>query len=120
MANRPVGEPTSLRAKVTGPGTNDKRRQLQKLLTLETISEWIRLQGFDEYTTNGLIEMASKYPTRALPGFRKNFNLMIERVRAKRRAELRGHEQEKTEGDGDGGCDSGCGLDGEGLAPPAG
>ena len=55
--------------------------------TFEIISRWIRLPGMDEYTTNGLIELASKYPTAALPSFRKNFNLMIARVRQKRRQE---------------------------------
>lgn len=58
-----------------------------RLMTLEVISEWIRLQGLDEYTTNGLIELAGGYPTQALPHFRRNFNLMIARVRAKRQEE---------------------------------
>ncbi len=56
-------------------------------LTLERVSQWIKLQGFDEYTTEGLIAMAAKYPTQALPSFRKNFNLMIQRVRAQRKKE---------------------------------
>lgn len=56
-------------------------------LTLERVSQWIKLQGFDEYTTEGLIAMAAKYPTQALPSFRKNFNLMIQRVRAQRKNE---------------------------------
>ena len=91
MNNKPMGEPSSIKASITMPGAKDKKRgKLQRLLTLEMISQWIRLQGFDDYTTNGLIEMASKYPTQALPMFRKNFNLMIERVRAQRRAELQG------------------------------
>lgn len=58
-----------------------------RLMTLEVITEWIRLQGLDEYTTQGLIEIAGRYPTQALPSFRKNFNLMIARVRAKRQEE---------------------------------
>lgn len=81
-----MGEPTSIKASVQIPGKGKTR--LVRHLTFEMISEWIRLQGFDEYTTNGLIEMASKYPTQALPSFRKNFNCMIERVRVKRRAEI--------------------------------
>ena len=80
-----MSEASSIRAQVFIPGKSKGR--LQRQLTLEIISEWIKLQGFDEYTTNGLIAMASKYPTQALPAFRRNFNLMIERVRAKRRKE---------------------------------
>jgi hypothetical protein len=86
-----MSEPTSIKATVYMPGK--KNSKLQRQLTLEIISGWIKLQGFDEYTTNGLIEMASKYPTQALPSFRRNFNLMIERVRAKRRAEQQGTVQ---------------------------
>jgi hypothetical protein len=92
-----MSEPTSIKSQVFIPGKGNGK--LQRLLTLETVCSWIKLQGFDEYTTNGLIELASKYPTQALPSFRKNFNLMIERVRAKRRQEsnLR-EEQEQANG----------------------
>ena len=58
-----------------------------RLMTLEVITDWIKLQGLDDYTTQGLIEMAGRYPTQALPHFRRNFNLMIARVRDKRREE---------------------------------
>jgi len=77
---------SSIRAKVYVPGKNT--RPIQRPLTLEMVCEWIKLQGFDEYTTNGLIEMASRYPNQALHSFRLNFNLMIERVRAKRKKEM--------------------------------
>lgn len=85
-----MSEPTSIKAQVFMPGK--KKGRLQRQLTLDIISDWIKLQGFDEYTTSGLIELASKYPTQALPSFRKNFNLMIERVRAKQRAEQQGQK----------------------------
>lgn len=88
-----MGEPTSIKAKVHIPGKSSGK--LQRQLTFEIISGWIKLQGFDEYTTNGLIELASKYPTQALPSFRRNFNLMIERVRVKRRAEQQGMAQDE-------------------------
>jgi len=81
-----AGEAQQIQAKVYVPGKGPGSK-LQRQLTLEMISEWIRLQGFDEYTTNGLIELAGKYPTQALPSFRKNFNLMIQRVRAQRKKE---------------------------------
>ena len=81
------GEPSSIKTQVFVPGKGRGYRGPSKLLTLDMISEWIRLQGFDEYTTKGLIELASKYPTQALPTFRRNFNLMIARVRAKRQEE---------------------------------
>lgn len=58
-----------------------------RLMTLDVICEWIRLQALDDYTTNGLIELAGKYPTQALPSFRRNFNLMIARVRENRKKE---------------------------------
>lgn len=90
-----MGEPTSIQAQVYVPGKGSGR--LQRMLTFEMISNWIKLQGFDEYTTNGLIELASKYPTQALPSFRKNFNLMIERVRQKRRQEQRAKPPEEKE-----------------------
>ena len=71
--------------------TVDKgRKPPKRQLTLDMVMGWIKLQGFDEYTTNGLIELASKCPTNALPSFRKNFNLMIARVRQKRQQEQQG------------------------------
>lgn len=92
-----MSEPTSIRASVYVPGKSPSSR-LQRQLTLEIITEWIKIQGFDEYTTKGLIELAEKYPTQALPSFRRNFNVMIERVRAKRRKEIQsGNLQEKEE-----------------------
>lgn len=76
---------------IPGSGGKQARGMAQypagRLMTLEVISDWIRLQGLDEYTTQGLIEIAGKYPTQALPHFRRNFNLMIARVRDKRREE---------------------------------
>lgn len=86
-----MSEPSSIKASVYIPGKSGSSR-LQRQLTLEIITEWIKIQGFDEYTTNGLIELAERYPTQALPSFRKNFNIMIERVRAKRRKEARGEQ----------------------------
>jgi hypothetical protein len=68
-----------------------------RMMTLEVITDWIRLQGLDEYTTNGLIEIAGRYPTQALPHFRRNFNLMIARVRAKRQEEQNPPVDETTE-----------------------
>ena len=84
-----MSEPSSIKASVIIPGKGKTR--VSRQLTFEMISEWIKLQGFDEYTTNGLIALAAKYPTQALPSYKRNFNLMIERVRVKRRAELQGN-----------------------------
>jgi len=81
-----VGEAQSIKTQVFVPG-RDKHRRFQRLLTFDIITDWIKKQGLDEYTTNGLIELASRYPTQALPSFRRNFNLMIQRVRQKRREE---------------------------------
>jgi hypothetical protein len=91
-----AGEASSLKAKVVMPGSKD-RPGFRKQLTLKTVIEWIRMQGLDEYTEEGLIESASKYPTQALPSFRKNFNLMIQRVRQQRKKELGQVEEEVKE-----------------------
>ena len=104
-----MSEVTGISAKVYVPGQEGyrplgSRGGLKRLLTLDTVKEWIRLQGFDEYTTNGLIELASRYPTQALPSFRRNFNLMIQRVRAKRRLEQRGTENANQECNEEEGC----------------
>ena len=80
------GEASQIRTQVYMPGKG-KSSHVGRPLTLGMIADWIKLQGFDEYTTNGLIELAEKYPTQALPHFRRNFNLMIQRVRAKRKQE---------------------------------
>lgn len=59
-------------------------------LTLDKLIEWIKLQNLDDYTTKSLIEMAARYPNAALPAFRKNFNLMLHRVRMQREKEQTG------------------------------
>ena len=91
------GEPSSIKTQVFVPGKGAGYRGPKKLLTFEMICDWIKIQGFDEYTTNGLIELASKYPTQALPHFRRNFNLMIARVREQRRKDQGGAKQEVQE-----------------------
>lgn len=90
-----MGEPTSIKAKVFMPGKRTGRFQMP--LNLETIISWIKMEGFDEYTTQGLIDLASRYPTQALPSFRRNINLMIERVRKKRKQETSGEAKEIKE-----------------------
>jgi hypothetical protein len=95
-----MSETSSIKAKVYVPGKSSSR--LQRQLTLDVVIDWIKIQGFDEYTTHGLIELAKGYPTQALPSFRRNFNLMIERVRQKRKQELRGqnpNQKETTNGE---------------------
>jgi hypothetical protein len=81
-----MNEATSLAVSVSHDSSR-KNQKLSRLLTLERVIEWIERQELDEYTTKGLVEMASKYPSHALPSFRKNFNLMVQRVRAKRKKE---------------------------------
>jgi hypothetical protein len=89
-----MSETSSIKAQVYVPGKSGSR--LQRQLTLEVITDWIKIQGFDDYTTNGLIELAKRYPTQALPSFRRNFNLMIERVRSKRRKEQAGFQNNQV------------------------
>ena len=91
-----MSEPSSIKAQVYIPGKG--KGQLKRQFTFDIISEWIKIQGFDEYTTAGLIQLASRYPTQALPNFRKNFNVMIDRVRQQRRLELKGEIQKEQNG----------------------
>ncbi len=90
-----MSETSSIKAQVYIPGKSSSR--LQRQLTLETIVNWIKIQGFDDYTTQGLIKLAEGYPTQALPSFRRNFNVMVERVRQKRKIEMRGKTETLTE-----------------------
>lgn len=71
--------------------------RLRRLLTLDQLIKWIKAQEMDEYTTNGLIELASNYPTHALPSFRKNIQVMINRVRTQRQREQQGEVNEEDE-----------------------
>lgn len=91
-----MSETSSIRAQVYVPGKSSSR--LQRQLTLEVIVSWIKIQGFDDYTTQGLIELAERYPTQALPSFRRNFNIMVERVRQKRKLEMRGQTNSPEKG----------------------
>jgi len=87
------GNSVNVNVKIPPRGRFKGDNILQRQLTFDVISDWIKVQGFDEYTTDGLIELASKYPTQALPSFRRNFNLMVARVRGKRKLEQRGVEE---------------------------
>ena len=96
-----MSEGNQIQAKILIPGhLKDKTRKgPNRQLTFEIVSSWIKIQGLDDYTTNGLIEIAAKYPTNALQRFRKNFNLMIARVRQQRREEQ--HQEEKGKDNGE-------------------
>lgn len=67
--------------------TSQRKGVVRPQLTLDRVIRWIKSQELDEYTTQGLIELASKYPTHALPMFRRNFAVMLSRVRAKKAKE---------------------------------
>lgn len=88
-----AGNQISAKTFVPSSVPDKTRKGPNRQLTFEIVSNWIRLQGLDEYTTNGLIEIAANYPTTALTSFRKNFNLMIARVRQQRRKEQHGEER---------------------------
>jgi hypothetical protein len=76
-------------------GSSSNSPPLKRVETLERTVQWIIRQGHDEYTTQGLIELAQKYPTTALPSFRKNYQLMLNRVRAKRKKEVKENVETK-------------------------
>lgn len=81
-----MAEASHFDVKIT-TGSQSNKGIFNRVLTLELVIGWINNQGLDEYTTKGLIEMVSRYPTAALPAFKRNFNLMLQRVRAKRKQE---------------------------------
>ncbi len=75
--------------KISLPGDEERPRRPGRLLTLNQVLSWIKLQELDDYTYNGLEKIISKYPTHALPSIKKNFNTLVNRVRAERRKESR-------------------------------
>lgn len=91
----PDGNKISTKFYIRSHGEDKTRGHPNCKLTYGVVCEWIKLQGLDEYTTKGLIDMAGRIPTSALPHFRRNFNLMIARVRQKRQEEQRGFVQEE-------------------------
>ena len=91
-----AGEAQSIKAQVTMPGVEGRRGMVPQL-TLQKVIEQIRRLGLDPYTEEGLIQLAERYPTQALPSFRKNFNLMIQRVRQQRKKDFGQVPEEVTE-----------------------
>jgi hypothetical protein len=91
-----MSEPTRLSIQVTA-GDSNRKSNISRLFTLETLIQWINLLELDDYTRNGLVEIASRYPATALPYFKKNINLMIQRVRAKRIKDQLGEESNAEE-----------------------
>jgi hypothetical protein len=85
-------EPNKLAFKISNDQQqeNSKRPKANRVVTHERVAEWIRRQGLDQLTTEDLIELSSRYPVGALASFKKNFHLMIQRVRATQRKEKTG------------------------------
>jgi len=75
-------------------GGNRPRSTVGPQVTLDKLIEFIKSHQFDEYTTKGLIDLASTYPNNALTSFKKNFNLMVQRIRAKRKVDQNFPEKE--------------------------
>lgn len=82
-----MSEASRLDVKISMPGDEDRPKRPGRLLTLEQVMNWIRLQELDEYTYTGLEKIISRYPTHALPSIKRNFNTLVNRVRAQRRKE---------------------------------
>lgn len=74
-----------LDVKISLPGEDGRPRRPGRLLTLEQVLSWIKLQELDDYTYQGLEKIISKYPTHALSSIKKNFGLLLNRVRAQRK-----------------------------------
>lgn len=97
-------EGNQIQARITLPESlrsDDNRVGPNNQLTFKIISEWIKVQGLDEYTEKGLIDIAAKYPTSALRSFRRNFNIMIARVREQRRKDQNATYNQKQTVDND-------------------
>ena len=69
---------------ISMPNNHDPDRSTKpgRLLTLDQVISWIQRQELDDPTTQGVIKIISKYPTHALPSVRKNFSILVSRVRA--------------------------------------
>lgn len=80
-----MSEASSMNFSVYVPGKG--KTHIGRMVTLERLIEWIKSQEFDEHTTKSLIYLASRYPSHALPLFKKNFNLMLQRARAMRQSD---------------------------------
>lgn len=80
-----MSEASSMNFSVYVPGKG--KTHIGRMVTLERLVEWIKSQEFDEHTTKSLIYLASRYPSHALPLFKKNFNLMLQRARAMRQSD---------------------------------
>lgn len=90
-----MSEPNKLSVSVNAQQQdNALRPKASRMITHERVADWIRKQELDDYTTQGLIELSSRYPIGALVSFRRNFNLMIQRVRAKKKKEQIGEVQD--------------------------
>ena len=83
-----AGEANKMNFRVTLPGddekTHNQRNTARPMITLDKVVSWVRSLDLDEYTTNGLIKLAEGYPYGSLPMFRKNFDVMLARVRQTR------------------------------------
>jgi hypothetical protein len=80
-----MSEASSMNFSVSVPGKG--KTNIGRMFTLERLVEWIKAQELDEHTTKSLIALASRYPSHALPLFKKNFNLMLQRARAMRKSD---------------------------------
>lgn len=90
-----MSEASKINVKISAGSDPNQKKIFSRVLDLDTVIKWINFQGMDEYTTKGLIKIASSYPTSALGSFKKNFNLMIQRVRAMRKEEENKSEEAK-------------------------
>lgn len=79
-------EVSSMKFSIQVPGASSGS-SISRLTTLESVISWIKSHQLDDYTTKGLIVLASRYPNNALPLFKKNFHVMLQRVRANRKKE---------------------------------
>lgn len=92
-----MSEASHMNVKVEADSVTSTRGKPTRMITLDVVIAWIKTQQLDDYTTKGLIEIASTYPTAGLATFRRNFNLMLQRVRAKRKKEQGGTEYVQEE-----------------------
>lgn len=78
-------EPERINLAGSRPGSS-----LQPMLTLEALKAWIDTQQVEERVKEILKGMASRYPNQALPSFKKNYNVLLDRAKRQLRAETKG------------------------------
>jgi len=92
--------PENFKMGTNAVGEKKSKKRFEKPLTLKTLTNWIRQQGWDEYTKKELIKKASAYPYNSLRYFADQVNAQVIKIneeRTKLREEKDEREQQMRE-----------------------